>query len=156
MEQISSVFLINFNQKLTTDMKNISLIIILLVSLTSCVAKTDTSENESETPTVNEMTEQLRHIVLFKFNESSSPADIQEIEEAFAALPSQIEEIKDFEWGLNNSPEGLNKEFTHAFMVTFDSEEGRSVYLPHPAHQAFVDLLGPHLDDVLVVDYWTN
>ena len=135
-------------------MKNIILLTLLLASLTGCTARTDTSERE--TPNETEMTEQLRHVVLFKFKESSAPEDIQEIEEAFVALPSQIEEIKDFEWGLNNSPEGLNKGFTHCFTVTFASEEGRSVYLPHPAHQAFVDQLGPHLDDVLVVDYWTN
>ncbi|MGE5945005.1 MAG: Dabb family protein, partial [Flavobacteriales bacterium] len=55
---------------------------------------------------------------------------------------------------LNNSPEGLNKGFTHCFLVTFDSEEDRAVYLPHPAHKAFIDILSPHLDDVLVIDYW--
>ncbi|HKL14731.1 MAG TPA: Dabb family protein [Balneolaceae bacterium] len=137
-------------------MKHLFLLMLLPVFLTSCISRTESTESVSETPTANEMTDKLRHIVLFKFKESSSPADIQEIEEAFASLPSQIEEIKDFEWGLNNSPEGLNKGFTHSFMVTFDSEDGRSVYLPHPAHQAFVDLLGPHLDDVLVVDYWAN
>lgn len=103
-----------------------------------------------------EMTEQLRHVVLFKFTESSTEDDIQQIEEAFATLPSQIDEIKDFEWGTNNSPEGLDKGFTHSFLVTFDSEEGRDIYLPHPAHQAFVDLVGPHVDDVMVVDYWAR
>lgn len=102
------------------------------------------------------MTEQLRHIVLFKFKDSSTPEDIRRIEEAFASLPSQIDEIKDFEWGTNNSPEGLDKGFTHSFLVTFDSEEGRDIYLPHPAHQEFVDLVGPHVDDVLVVDYWAR
>ena len=64
--------------------------------------------------------------------------------------------IKDFEWGLNNSPEGLNKGLTHCFFVTFDTEEGRAAYLPHPAHKAFVSLLGAHLEDVLVLDYWTK
>ena len=37
-----------------------------------------------------------------------------------------------------------------------DSEEGRAVYLPHPAHKAFGKVLGPHLEDVLVLDYWTK
>ena len=78
------------------------------------------------------------------------------MEAAFVALPSKIAEIKDFEWGLNNSPEGLDKGFTHCFFLTFDSEEGRAVYLPHPAHKAFGKVLGPHLEDVLVLDYWTK
>jgi len=71
-------------------------------------------------------------------------------------LPSQIKEIKDFEWGKNNSPEGLNQGFTHCFFVTFASEKDREVYLPHPAHKAFIDVLKPHLDKVLVIDYWAG
>jgi hypothetical protein len=99
---------------------------------------------------------QLRHIVLFKFKATAAAADIQKVESAFAALPSKIKEIKDFEWGLNNSPEGLNKEFTHCFFVTFESEADRAIYLPHPDHQAFVGLLDPILEDVLVIDYWAK
>lgn len=98
----------------------------------------------------------LRHVVLFKFKESAPPEKVREIEEAFSALPSKIAEISGYEWGINNSPEGLNKGLTHCFFVTFKSEADRAVYLPHPAHKAFVDLLGPHLEDVTVVDYWTK
>lgn len=98
----------------------------------------------------------LRHVVLFKFKETSNTAQIKEVEDAFRKLPSQIKEVKGFEWGLNNSPEGLDQGFTHIFFVTFESEEARAVYLPHPAHKAFVDVLKPHLDKVLVVDYWTK
>jgi hypothetical protein len=64
--------------------------------------------------------------------------------------------VKGFEWGTNNSPEGLNQGFTHLFFVTFDTEEGRAAYLPHPEHKAFVKVLEPHLDKVLVLDYWTQ
>jgi len=71
-------------------------------------------------------------------------------------LPSQIKEVKGFEFGTNNSPENLNQGFTHAFFVTFESEAAREVYLPHPAHKAFVKVLEPHLDKVLVIDYWTQ
>ncbi len=98
----------------------------------------------------------LRHVVLFKFKESSTPEDVKTIEDAFRALPSKIKEIKGYEWGLNNSPENLNQGFTHCFFLTFNSEEGRAAYLPHPAHKAFGALLGPHLDKVLVVDYWVK
>jgi len=97
----------------------------------------------------------LRHIVLFKFKESASEAEIKEAEEAFKALQGKIGEIKDFEWGLNNSPEHLNKGFTHGFLLTFDSEEGRDTYLPHPDHKALGGILDPILEDVLVLDYWT-
>ncbi|MBC8769025.1 Dabb family protein [Arenibacter sp. BSSL-BM3] len=98
----------------------------------------------------------LRHVVLFKFKENTSKADITKVEKAFSALPSKIPQIAGYEWGINNSPEGLNKGLTHCFFVTFQSEEDRAIYLPHPAHKAFVEVLSPHLDDVTVVDYWTK
>lgn len=102
------------------------------------------------------MSKQLRHVVLFKFKETSTAADIKKVEDAFRALPSQIKEIKSLEWGTNNSPENLNQGFTHCFFVTFENEQGRAVYLPHPAHKAFGAVLGPHLDKVLVIDYWAG
>jgi hypothetical protein len=116
----------------------------------------DTKSKMTVANKIEKKSGQLRHVVLFKFKEGTSPADIQKVEAAFVALPSKIAEIKDFEWGINNSPEGLDKGFTHCFFLTFDSEEGRAVYLPHPAHKAFGKVLGPHLDDVLVLDYWTK
>lgn len=99
---------------------------------------------------------QLRHVVMFSFKESSTPEDIKKVEDAFRALPSKIKEIKGFEWGTNNSPEGLSQGFTHCFFLTFNSEKGREVYLPHPAHKEFGRTLGPHLEKVLVVDYWAK
>ena len=98
----------------------------------------------------------LRHVVLFKFKDGTSAEDIKKIEEAFNALPSKIKEIKSFEWGLNNSPENINQGFTHCYFLTFKSEEDRAIYLPHPDHKAFGQIVGPHLDKVLVVDYWTG
>jgi hypothetical protein len=76
------------------------------------------------------------------------------VENAFRALPSKIKEIKALEWGTNNSPENLNQGFTHCFFVSFKTEKDRQEYLPHPDHKAFVDVLTPHLDKVLVIDYW--
>lgn len=98
----------------------------------------------------------LRHIVLFAFKPETTPTQLAEVEAAFAALPAKIPQIQSFEWGLNNSPEGLNKGFTHCYTLTFASEEDRAIYLPHPDHKAFGSILSPHLADVLVVDYWVN
>lgn len=98
----------------------------------------------------------LRHVVLFKFKDGTSPEDIKKVEDAFHALPSKIPQIAGYEWGINNSPEGLDKGFTHIFFLTFKSEEDRAIYLPHPDHKAFGAVLGPHLDDVHVMDYWTK
>ena len=101
-------------------------------------------------------TKMLRHVVLFKFKDNATPAQVQEVENAFKALPSKIKEIKGFEWGTNNSPENLNQGLTHCFFLSFESEKDRDAYLPHPAHKEFGKLLGPYLDKVVVVDYWVK
>ena len=96
----------------------------------------------------------LRHAVFFSFKESSSDQDIQGVVDAFAALPGKIDSIKDFQYGVNNSPEGLDDGFTHCFLLTFADDAGRQAYLPHPAHKAFGDVLRPHMESVFVIDYW--
>lgn len=98
----------------------------------------------------------LRHVVLFKFKEGTSPADVKKIVDAFAALPSQIPQIAELEYGTDVSVENKADGFTHCFLVTFAGEQDRAVYLPHPAHKAFGQILRPHLDKVLVFDYFTN
>jgi len=134
-------------------MKNLflaSLCGILLLSA-ACTSETQTTQ---QNPVTSE--KMLRHVVLFKFKDTSSAEEVKTVEDAFRNLKSEISEIKDFEWGTNNSPEGLADGFTHAFFVSFDSEEARDIYLPHPKHKAFVEVLKPHLDKVLVVDYWAE
>ncbi|MEH6593047.1 MAG: Dabb family protein [Halioglobus sp.] len=98
----------------------------------------------------------LRHVVIFKFKDDADPLLVQTAVEGIVALPSKIPQIKAFEWGINNSPEDLNKGLTHCFVLTFYSEEDRAIYLPHPDHKAFVALLDGILEDVTVVDYWTK
>ncbi len=122
-------------------------ILSVCFAMLSIVTMTNAQDNKGKV---------LRHAVLFKFKDGAAEADIKRIEASFRALPSQIKEIKDFEWGLNNSPENLNQGFTHCFFVTFRSEKDREVYLPHPAHKAFVAGLGDLIDKVLVIDYWAG
>lgn len=133
--------------------------VLLLFSACSSEVPDEASTVQTAVAAMNEPPagkRQLRHVVLFKFKESATAADIKKVEAAFSALPGKIPQIRDYEWGTNNSPEGLDKGFTHCFFLTFDSEEDRAVYLPHPDHKAFGAILGPYLEDVLVVDYWTE
>ena len=98
----------------------------------------------------------LRHVVLFKFKDTSTEADVAKIVAAFQGLPAKIKEIAGFEWGTDVSPEGKSQGLTHCFLVTFKSEADRDVYLPHPAHKEFVAIVGPHVDKVCVVDFWSR
>lgn len=129
-------------------------IVLLLISMYSCNNSGNATSND-----VNEVTKEesvLRHVVLFKFKDDAPSERIKEAEASFKELPSKIPQIIDFEWGINNSPEGINKGFTHCFFLTFNSEEDRDIYLPHPDHKAFGEVLDGILEDVLVVDYWTT
>ena len=98
----------------------------------------------------------LRHVVMFSFKEGSSAEQIKAVKDAFAALPQKIPQIKSFEWGINNSPENLAQGYTHCFFLSFASEMDRALYLPHPDHKAFGQLLTPILGKVLVFDYWAE
>ena len=95
----------------------------------------------------------LRHLVCFKYKSDVTHEKISEVETAFLKLEKKIKDIKGFEKGENNSPEGLNKGFKHCYFITFESEKGRDNYLVHPDHKKFVEIVGPIIEDVFVVDY---
>lgn len=98
----------------------------------------------------------LRHVVLFKFKDGTTKEQVAEVVDAFRGLKSKIDLIADFEYGTDVSVENKAAGFTHCFFVTFRDAKGRDDYLPHPAHKEFGKLVGPRLDKVLVVDYWTE
>ena len=95
----------------------------------------------------------VRHVVSFKFKKEATPAEVQKIEEAFAALKGKIPQIASLEWGTNISGENLDKGFTHMWVSTFADAAALKVYLDHPDHQAFVKLLKPSLEDAFVFDF---
>ena len=118
------------------------LLFLAFFALTSCAI-----------PTTASSTGTLRHVVLFKFKDGTTPQQVKAIEDRFRALPKRIPSIIDFEWGTDVSAENKADGFTHCFLVTFADAAGRSTYLPHAAHQEFVQFLLPSLDKVLVIDY---
>ena len=75
--------------------------------------------------------------------------------EAFKALKNKIPGILSFEYGVNNSPENLNKGFTHVYLLTFENAAARDTYLPHPEHKKFGELLTrlDVLEEPFVVDF---
>ena len=106
------------------------------------------TQNKAKTPT-----NVVQHMVLFKFKADITPAKLKELEVGFASLPAQIKEIAGFQWGINSSPEKLDKGFTHGYILTFKTEKDRDAYLPHPAHVAFGNLVKPWLADITVLDF---
>ncbi|HRI79955.1 MAG TPA: Dabb family protein [Cyclobacteriaceae bacterium] len=97
----------------------------------------------------------VKHIVVFRYKSTATPQQITEVTEAFKALKNKIPGIVSFEYGVNNSPEKLNKGFTHVYLLTFEDAAARDAYLPHPEHKKFGELLGKLgvLEEPFVVDF---
>ena len=83
----------------------------------------------------------VRHIVVFKFKQGTTAAQIKLITDAFRTLKDKIPGIVSFEHGGNNSPEGKNLGFTEVYLLTFENAGARDAYLPHPEHKKFGELL---------------
>jgi Stress responsive A/B Barrel Domain len=118
------------------------------------IRQPDIHDNHEET--IVSADAKLRHIVMFGFKEGTDDADIDEIVRRFAALGELVPGILDFEWGVNNSPEGKSQGRTHCFTLTFASTDARDAYLPHPDHKAFAGFARPWIDSVTVFDYWAK
>ncbi|PSL17235.1 Dabb family protein [Shimia abyssi] len=98
----------------------------------------------------------LRHVVMLGFKDGVSEGVVQEIVERFVALKGLVPGIEALEWGVNNSPEGLNNGLSHCFLLDFATEAARDAYLPHPDHAAFADWVGQYVETVTVLDYWAT
>lgn len=123
-------------------------IILLVLSLSlACMSSQSFADHHEKQPGA------YRHIVCFKFKDDATGNQITAIEKAFAALPSKISSITDYEWGTNVSPENLAQGYTHCFIVSFKNKEGLEAYLPHKDHKAFVEQLLPILDKAFVIDF---
>jgi hypothetical protein len=97
----------------------------------------------------------VRHVVVFKYKPEATPAQIQQVTDAFRTLARSIPGITGFEDGVNNSPEGKNQGFTHVYLLTFTDTAARDAYLPHPEHKKFGSVLRASgiFVDAFVVDY---
>jgi len=102
------------------------------------------------------MTNSLKHLVLLKFNDGTSGADIGRIVSEFLSLKNKIPQIQSIEWGTDVSVEKKNQGFTHCFCLSFSGSKERDEYIPHPAHQEFGAILKPLIEKVFVFDYVVN
>lgn len=98
----------------------------------------------------------VRHYGMFQFNEGVTDEQIDECFQVMMAMVGKIPGLLDMEHGPYESDEGLNEDFTHGFIMTFDTPESRDRYLPHPVHEQVKDLVVPRLKRVVVFDFETN
>ena len=141
--------------------RNMLCLVMVAVVCTGCVSihaekHCTMSKAECQKAYSKECPKMLKHVVLFKFKEGTTPEQIKGVEKAFASLPGKIDVIKGFEAGTNVSVENRSEGFTHCFVVSFLNEADRDAYLNHPDHKEFGKSLGGCIDKILVVDYWNR
>ena len=98
----------------------------------------------------------LRHVVLFKFKDGTTPEKIKEVENSFAALPGKIELSRVLKREPTSALKTVRKVSRIVLSCRFRVRQDRDAYLDHPAHKEFGKSLGGCLDKVLVVDYWNK
>ena len=94
----------------------------------------------------------IRHLLLLQFNQSAGQNRIDAMFNQFVDLKSTIDGIESIEYGANQNPEKLNKNFTHAVVVTFSDLSARDRYLVHPDHKKLEAVLLSLLADLIVFD----
>lgn len=95
----------------------------------------------------------VKHVVLFSFNFPIDSNEVRGLDQRFKQLPSLINEVADFETGVDISIENLAKGYEKAYIVSFRDEKDRDTYLVHPHHKAFVDSAQSIIKDALVFDF---
>jgi hypothetical protein len=142
-------------------MRNLLCLSVCAILLTGCVCVQSTEcPGKCKAPATCERANKpariLRHVVLFKLKDGTTEEQIKNIENDSCAMSGKIDEIYDYEWGTDVSLDSRRQGFTHCCFFTFLSEADRDTYQDHPVHMEFVAQLKPHLDKLLVLDYWAK
>ncbi len=95
----------------------------------------------------------IQHMVIVKFKPEVSAEKISDLYRQLAQLQELIPGIRRFCGGAYSSGEGLNKGFTHGFLMEFENAEDRDRYLPHPEHERVKEAILPCIDDVIAFDF---
>ena len=99
----------------------------------------------------------IRHIVLYRQRADLPSAESDAVIAAIRAMKAEIPGIVAVAIGLDNSPEGLARGYTHGFTVDFTDAAARDAYLPHPDHVKVARILVAATqggaDGILVFDF---
>lgn len=94
----------------------------------------------------------VKHIVMFKFSGTDEErlAVATKFRDALVALPSQIEQLRSIEVGINVNP---SETWDLVLTAVADTLADVAVYSAHPAHVAAVALIADHKESRACVDY---
>jgi hypothetical protein len=95
----------------------------------------------------------VKHVALIKFRQGTSEEQTQQVFEQLMDLSEEVPGVEDYVAGVNNSPEGLNKGYTHGFVMTFTNAAARDAYLTHSEHERVKASVLPLVEEVLILDF---
>lgn len=94
----------------------------------------------------------IRHVVVFRWNDTVTDADISAIGAALDALPAAIPEIAVYRHGPDLQLAPTNADYT--VVGDFESVEAYLVYRDHPDHQQFIaDHIRGRVSDRVAVQF---
>lgn len=98
----------------------------------------------------------VRHIVLTRCAPGTSADTIGEIYAGLRAVSERLPGATNFTGGPSNSPEDLERGYTHGFSIDFDDHAALRAYADDPEHRALgarlVEAADGGIDGLLVVD----
>lgn len=93
----------------------------------------------------------IRHVIFFKFNPTTTDAQIKMLEQGLGALPRAIPEIKKYEFGRDIVRS--ERSFDFALVSSFDDVEAVNRYSAHPEHQKVLKLINEICSTIKSVDF---
>ena len=99
---------------------------------------------------------QVKHFGMFKFKDGVTADQIDHCFDEMRGMVGKINGLLEVHCGpYDDNEEHLNEDYTHGFVMSFDSQSSRDTYLPHPEHERVKDIVIPCLDKVIVFDIVT-
>jgi hypothetical protein len=78
----------------------------------------------------------FRHVVMFRWNEDVTVAEVRATSAALDALPALVPSIRDYRHG---GDAGVNSgNFDYVVVADFDDADGYLAYRDHPDHRALI------------------
>lgn len=93
----------------------------------------------------------ITHVVLFKFKQETTEAEIQQLAEGLGDLPQQIEEIREFRFGADIIHSERSYDF--ALVSSFEDLDAMQRYQIHPEHQKVLAHVRAITSGVVAVDF---
>jgi hypothetical protein len=95
----------------------------------------------------------IRHIVLVKFKENTTPQQIAHIDTLVWKMKNEIKAIHKLEWGKRMGLSGESDEYDYCLNIIFKSELDLTMYEEHPAHKKLKAAVIPLISKITRFNY---